>query len=274
MAPEQVDEITHRHVRRYLSHLAEQGRCGATIQRKLTSLRSFFKFLLERGEIEVMPTLGIRRRSSPRQIPRPLSFNEAKRLVESPRLTTAAGRRDRALLEWMYSTGARSSETAGMDLSRLFLDRGIAHVIGKGNKERQVVVGRHAVRELRRYLEDPLRPKPTRDAGDALFLNPSGNRLSVGALGPILRKHTSRAGIHYHITPHTLRHTFATHLIERGANLVLVMKLLGHVSLSSTQLYTRISAERLRAVYKRSHPWGEVFMSTQSLRRRARRSPE
>ena len=180
---------------------------------------------------------------------------EVEALLAAPDVATHAGRRDRALLELTYSAGTRAAETVGLDVGDLDLARGVARVRGKGRKERLVALGRHAVESLRAYLADPERPRPQGvQATHAVFLGPGGRRLTTRTLQRIVQRAVARAGIHRPATPHTLRHSFATHLLDRGADLRSVQGLLGHAHLTTTQIYTHVSIERLREVYERAHP--------------------
>ncbi|MBL8863291.1 MAG: tyrosine recombinase XerC [Planctomycetes bacterium] len=248
-------EVTPRTLRAWLADLDEAGLARASIQRRLSGVRSFLKHLLARGAIDVSPAAGLRRRRAARDLPGALSVEEVEALLGSVDEATHAGRRDRALLELVYSAGTRAAETVGLDHADLDLARGVARVRGKGRKERLAALGRHAVRALSAYLADPGRPRP-RDAAalQAVFLGPTGRRLTTRTLQRIVARAVARAGIHRPATPHTLRHSFATHLLDRGADLRSVQGLLGHAHLSTTQIYTHVSIERLREVYERAHP--------------------
>lgn len=246
--------LTQRALRGYLAVLEDRGLARASVQRKLSSVRSFLKELVREGLLEASPALGLRRRRQARRLPAALSEEEVGALLAAPDATTPLGRRDRALFEVMYSAGTRAAETVGLDLGSVDLEAGIGRVIGKGRKERLVALGPHAVAALMTYAADPLRPKPSIHAGDAIFLNRLGGRLSVRSLERVVDKHVLRAGIVRHVTPHTLRHSFATHLLDRGADLRSVQELLGHAHLVTTQIYTHVSIERLREVYAKAHP--------------------
>jgi integrase/recombinase XerC len=179
-------------------------------------------------------------------------------LLWAPDATTPAGRRDRAILELMYSAGTRAAETVGLNARDLDLARGVALVRGKGRKERIAPVGSHAVRALRSYLDDPERPRARPPDGSAVFLNLRGRRLTTRSLGRLVERHALAAGLHRHATPHTLRHSFATHLLDAGCDLRSVQELLGHANLVTTQIYTHVSIERLRAIYEQAHPRAAV----------------
>ncbi|MFT4541659.1 MAG: integrase/recombinase XerC [Planctomycetota bacterium] len=249
--PPDISPLT---VRAYLAHLDDKALQNTSVQRKLSSMRSFLRYLLREGEIDSMPTDGLRQRRNARHIPSVLSEEEIGRLLSAPDLDSRHGRRDLALLELMYSAGTRASETVGLDRSRVDLQRGVARIYGKGRKERLAPVGSHAVSALRDYLSASDRPRPSTKAGDAVFLNQRGGRLTTRSLERIVAKNVLRAGLTRSATPHTLRHSFATHLLDNGADLRSVQELLGHANLVTTQIYTHVSIERLRSIYEQAHP--------------------
>jgi integrase/recombinase XerC len=246
--------VTPRMLRSYLAELDARELSRATIQRKLSAVRSLFTHLLDKREIDAHPASGLRPRRGERRLPSALEIGEVEALLAAPDLATHAGRRDRAILELMYSSGTRAAETVGLDRGDLDLRRGIARVRGKGKKERIAAVGSFAVQALRAYIEDPERPAPAPRARNAVFLNPRGGRLTTRTLGRILEKRSLEAGVRRRATPHTLRHSFATHLLDRGADLRAVQELLGHAHLTTTQIYTHVSVERLRKIYEQAHP--------------------
>ncbi|MCB9915382.1 MAG: tyrosine recombinase XerC [Planctomycetes bacterium] len=251
VAPAQVGPRT---LRGYLMALDDRGLAPTSVQRKLSAVRAFFRYLQREGEIEEHPAVGLRQRRTPRRLPGSLEVGEVEALLAAPDEDTPAGRRDRAILETLYSAGTRAAETVGLDRADLDLRDGIARVRGKGKKERLAPLGRFAVEALERYLRDPARPRPRAADAGAVFLNLRGGRLTTRSLGHLLEKYTLRAGIHRRATPHTLRHSFATHLLDRGADLRAVQELLGHAHLVTTQIYTHVSVERLREVYELAHP--------------------
>ena len=246
--------VKPRTLRGWLASLDERELARTSIQRKLSAARTLFKQLLEQGHVEVHPAVGLRQARSRRPLPTCLETGEIERLLEAPDATTPAGRRDRALLELMYSAGTRAAETVGLNLRDLDLARGLALVQGKGRKERLAPLGSHALKALRTYLDDPERPRAAPPDGTAVFLNPRGRRLTTRSIGRIVERHALAAGIRRHTTPHTLRHSFATHLLDAGADLRAVQELLGHAHLVTTQIYTHVSIERLRAIYEQAHP--------------------
>ena len=249
--------LTPRTLRAWLGTLDERGLAPSTIQRKLSSVRGFLRHLADEGQIEVNPALGLRQRRRPRHLPSVLSEEEIASLLLAPDPSTPLGLRDRALLEVMYSAGTRAAETVGLDRKDLDLAHGVARVLGKGRKQRLAALGSYAVKALQAYLNAPDRPRPRRSNPDAVFLGQKGTRLSTRSLERIVARHVSGAGIRRHATPHTLRHSFATHLLDRGADLRSVQELLGHAHLVTTQIYTHVSVERLREVYEKAHPRAE-----------------
>lgn len=251
---EEPRDVTPRTVRAYLAHLDDRGLARTTVQRKLSALRSLFKELVREGHLETHPALGLRQRRASRHLPGCLEVSEIEALLGAPDVTTPAGRRDRALLEVMYSAGTRAAETVGLDRTDLDLARGVVRVRGKGRKERMAPLGRYAREALQTYLADPERPRAKARDVNAVFLNQRGGRLTTRSLGRIVEACARHAGVRRHTTPHTLRHSFATHLLDRGADLRSVQELLGHAHLVTTQIYTHISIERLRKIYERAHP--------------------
>lgn len=248
------EQVGPRHLRAVLAQLDERGLAPTSMQRKLSALRALLRFLEREGVIPANPALGLRPRRARRSLPSCLSTEEVERLLAAPDPSTTAGMRDRALLEVLYSAGTRAAETVGLDRGDLDLAGGIARVRGKGRKERLAPLGRYAVDALRAMLADAGRPRPKQAALHAVFLNARGGRLTTRSLQRIVERHLLAAGIHRPATPHTLRHSFATHLLDRGADLRAVQELLGHAHLVTTQIYTHVSIERLRAIYEQAHP--------------------
>jgi integrase/recombinase XerC len=255
---EDASGVAPRALRGWLAELDERGLARGSVQRKLSAARSFFRHLLEQGAIEVHPATGLRRRRGSRRLPGALTRAEIERLLEAPDSDTPLGRRDRALLEFTYSAGTRAAETVGLDRDDLDFAGGVARVRGKGRKERLVALGSHAARALQTYLGDPARPRASERAARAVFLNARGGRLTTRSLGRAVEAALLRAGLSRRATPHTLRHSFATHLLDAGADLRSVQELLGHANVATTQIYTHVSIERLREVYERAHPRAEA----------------
>ena len=251
-----VDEI-----REFLAHLAEQEYSPATMARKIATLRSFYKWLLKRAFVDANPMTLIRTPKQPKRLPKAIDVQEIERLLAAPDSTTLLGARDRAILETLYSTGIRVSELVGINRSDLD-ETGEAIVIrGKGRRERIVPLGSHALAALRNYQQ--ILNSNMQDAGlpidpdGALFINKHGGRLSTRSVRRKVTKYLREAGLDTEISPHTLRHSFATHLLDNGADLRSVQELLGHQSLSTTQVYTHLSTKRIRDAYDDAHPRAE-----------------
>jgi integrase/recombinase XerC len=250
-----AEEIRPRTLRGFLVLLDERDLARATIQRKLSAARSLFRQLMREGRIHVDPTTGLRQARIPRSLPTCLSTEEILQLLEAPDIKTTSGRRDRALLELCYSAGTRAAETVGVNRTDLDFRSEVVRVRGKGKKERLAALGSHATHAIREYLSDPARPTPKLPADQAaVFLNERGGRLTTRSLGRIVEKAVLEAGLLRRATPHTLRHSFATHLLDAGADLRSVQELLGHAHLVTTQIYTHISIEHLRKIYEKAHP--------------------
>jgi integrase/recombinase XerC len=247
-------DVTPRTLRAFLARLDDRGLARASIQRTLSSVRGLFRHLLERGIVRVHPATGLRQARQARPLPGCLERGEVEALLASPDPATPVGRRDRALFEVMYSAGTRAAETIGLDRGDVDLRREVARVRGKGRRERLAALGTHAREALSAYLDDPDRPLPVPRAANAVFLNLRGGRLTTRSLGRIVERHVAAAGLLRRATPHTLRHSFATHLLDAGADLKTVQELLGHKNLTTTQIYTHVSIERLRGIYEQAHP--------------------
>ena len=255
IAPE-LESIDFLVIREYLGRLYGRYK-RTTIARKLSAIRSFFYFLERKGLVQGNPAADISSPKQGRYIPTHLPVDEMFRLLEGPDRAKPLGLRDLAILEVLYSCGIRVSELSGLNLSGIDSDQRLVKVVGKGNKERIVPIGRKALRAIQDYVEAtlPLRKKAVRDPQDEpLFINFRGGRLTTRSIGRIVKKYASQCGLMGEITPHSLRHTFATHLLDGGADLRSVQELLGHVSLSTTQKYTHVSLEKLMEVYDKAHP--------------------
>lgn len=235
----------------YLATLREKGNKSRTLNRKLSVVRMFYKFLYTEGKIDHNPVEGVSSPRLGRKIPSFLSEKEVEALLETPSVDEQYGSRDRAILEVVYGAGLRISELINLNLTDLNLKGGWVKVLGKGSKERIVPLGREACRWVRIYLRK--RRTETTDKL-SLFCNRYGKRLSRQACWKITKKYSQKSGITKKISPHTLRHSFATHLLSRDADLRFVQELLGHTNISTTQIYTHITQERLKKVYKKYHP--------------------
>jgi integrase/recombinase XerD len=227
---------------------------AASVVRALSSIRAFHRFLLREDETDRDPTVGVVRPKLPRRLPKPLSVEDVTRLLARPDPSTSAGLRDRAVLETLYAAGLRISELVGLDVDDVDLEEGSVRVLGKGSKERDVPLGRYARDAISAYLTRVRPQLATRRSRSALFLNLRGGRLTRQGCTGLLHKHATAARIGKKVSPHTLRHSFATHLLEGGADVRVVQELLGHASVATTQVYTLVTREHLRAVYFTSHP--------------------
>ena len=247
-------KVTTEELERYLAELRAHGLSGATIARRVASLRSFFRHLVLIGAADANPAAELQLPRRARRLPRALSPSEAERLIDAAAGATPRHLRDRALVELLYGAGLRVSEAVGLEKGGVDLDRRLVRTVGKGGKERVVPVGREAVDALRRYLARG-RPHLDRRHRPELFLNAQGGALTRAGAFLILRKLAARAGLEpERIHPHLLRHTFATHLLEGGADLRSVQEMLGHADLATTELYTHVTDRRRRELYFQAHP--------------------
>ncbi len=239
-------------LRQYISDLHEAGYARTSISRRLASLRSFFRFAQREGIVDSNPAKPLRNPRKQRQLPHFMTSDEVERLLLAPDSHQRMGARDLAILETMYSTGVRVSELVGLNLADVELEEGVARVRGKGKRERYAPLGSFAVGAIRGWLEHRHEEELGRD--DAIFVNRLGSRLSTRSVGRMLEKYLAKAGLDRRTTPHTLRHSFATHLLDRGADIRSVQELLGHRSLVTTQVYTHLTTATLRKAYEKAHP--------------------
>jgi len=249
-----VRDIDHRFLRRYLAYLQTSRRSRRTIARKLSAARTFYRFLVLSGETDVNPAALLAAPASERRLPKVASVETVRELLAAPDISTPLGQRDRALLEVLYGGGIRVGELVGLDLSDFHLSRGEARVLGKGSKERVVLIGSEAIAAVGTYVRDGRVRLVRREGEQAVFLNRYGDRLSTNAVRSVMRKYVSAVCAGRGLTPHVLRHSFATHMLENGADLRTVQELLGHVDLSSTQIYTHLGTARLKQIHAKSHP--------------------
>ncbi len=248
-------EVTPRDLRGYVAALHEAGYAKSSISRKLASLRSFYRFAQRQQIADSNPAQPLRNPRGSRKLPHFLSTEEVGRLLNAPPLSDPLGLRDRAILETMYSAGLRVSECVGLNEGDLELGEGTVRVRGKGRKERIGALGKYAVQALQRYAKKRVRSERCPEGRDApVFVNRFGDRLTTRSVARMLEKQIQIAGLDTRTTPHTLRHSFATHLLDRGADIRSVQELLGHKSLVTTQIYTHISTANLKEVYNRAHP--------------------
>ena len=241
-------------LRDFVYALKDRGLQATSIRRTLSAIRTYYAFLLAEGLVVIDPTERVELPRTWRRLPDALNRTDIERLLDAPDPGSPHYWRDRALLEFAYASGVRVSELTALRLRDLDLREGLAIVVGKGAKERIVPVGRVAIRALDVYLRE-IRPRMASGSTEgAVFVNARGRPLSRMGVWKILRKHVERAGIERRVTPHTLRHSFATHLLEGGADLAAVQEMLGHADIATTQIYTHVEREYLREVHRRYHP--------------------
>jgi integrase/recombinase XerC len=249
------DQITTRLLRAFLAWLHDQGYARTTISRRIAAVRSWCRFLCRNATIQKNPADGLRGPKLDRKLPHFLNRADVQRLLAAPAVESGLGLRDRAILETLYSAGLRVSELVGLELDDVDLNDGVATVRGKGRRERLAVIGDAAKQAISGWLEarsgllDGIGRRSS-----AVFLNKNGTRLSTRSVGRLLVKYLRRTGLDPRTTPHTLRHTFATHLLDAGADIRGVQELLGHKNLTTTQIYTHVSTQRLQESYRKSHP--------------------
>jgi integrase/recombinase XerD len=251
-------QATSNDLQRFIKELSEAGLERSSIARIISGIRGFYRFLLTERIVTTDPTESLELRTPKRQPPEVLTVKEIASVLEQADLSTKKGVRDKAILEFLYATGARVSEATTLTLSQLFLEDGMVRLFGKGSKERIVPIGKVAIKYINNYLSTlrPILVKPSKRT-DAVFLNQDrGTGLSRMAIWNIIQEYTKAAGIVKHITPHTFRHSFATHLLEGGADLRIVQELLGHSDISTTEIYTHIDRSYLKEVHRQFHPRG------------------
>jgi integrase/recombinase XerC len=247
-------------VRRYMAYLNEHNYSKSTSARKLATLRSFYKFLVKRGHLKSNPVMAVRTPKQEKKLPKFLEYEQVQRLLNTPETGTWLGARDRAILETLYSTGLRVSELVALNMDDVDFLGEVVHVRGKGKKERIAPIGSSALQSIQHYIEFRNR----RAAGNGnfdtkiLFVNKHGKRLSTRSVRRKMDKYLIAAGLDPAISPHTLRHSFATHMLNNGADLRSVQELLGHQSLSTTQIYTHLTTKKLKEVYDSAHPREEA----------------
>lgn len=260
-----INSVDYLTLRKFLAELKAKNYSKRTVARKLACLRSFFRFLYREGHVKSNSMLGISTPKLDKKLPVFLDENEVSKLLDSPDEKEASGLRDKAMLETIYSSGLRVSELVGLNADNIDFIGGALKIFGKGKKERLVPIGDRALRWIKRYLEK--RPACRQGRGDAktagasglaarqaVFLNKSGARITGISVRRIMEKYIHIASLRQDVSPHTLRHSFATHLLNRGADLRSVQELLGHMNLSTTQIYTHVTSERLKNVYDKAHP--------------------
>lgn len=249
-----LHEATRNIIMAYMLFLQKRGRATATVSRHLAALKSFYHFLLREKYIEKDPTANLESPKMEKKLPRILTVNEVEMLLTQPKGVEPAGMRDKAMLELLYATGIRVTELISLDTPHINLDMGYIRCFGKGSKERIVPVGSFARKCVNEYLAKGRVKLVKNYSEQALFVNQHGRRLTRQGFWKIIKKYARWAGIAKEITPHTLRHSFASHLLENGADLRSVQEMLGHADITTTQIYTHLTKGRLREVYAKSHP--------------------
>jgi integrase/recombinase XerD len=247
---------TRQQLQEYFAACVERRASPRSTARLLSSLRRFYQYLLREGLITDDPTALLESPKLGRPLPKSLTEEQVEKLLQAPDVDSALGLRDRAMLETLYATGLRVSELVGLTLQQANLQSGVVKVIGKGDKERLVPLGEEAIEWLQRYLNEARAKLLHGQASDALFPTARGAAMTRQAFWQNLKRYTRIAGIETHLSPHTLRHAFATHLLNHGADLRVVQMLLGHVDLSTTQIYTQVARERLKQLHAQHHPRG------------------
>jgi len=253
---ETMESLTRVEVLTYLQYLKDKGMSARSVSRHISSIRSFHQFLLREKVTSGDPTVHLELPKLEQKLPRVLSVQEIESLIDAPDCLRPQGLRDKALLELLYGTGMRVSELINLDLDDIHLSMGFVRIFGKGGKERIVPLGRQAIESCEIYINE-VRPgfiTKLEKSNNALFVNMRGSRLTRQGFGKLLKEHANKANILKELTPHTLRHSFATHLVENGADLRAVQEMLGHADISTTQIYTHVSKTRLKEVYGKFHP--------------------
>lgn len=255
---EQLDslrKVERVHILNHLRHLKENTKTSRTVARHISSIRSFHQFLIRERVVDNDPTVHLEMPQMDKKLPNVLSIEEVDALIQAPDLKKANGIRDQAMLELLYGSGMRVSECINLNIDDINLTMGFVRCFGKGGKERIIPLGKSALNACKVYLDGPRQELVKAETKtDALFINQRGKRLTRQGFWKLLKQHAQKAGIQKELTPHTLRHSFATHLIENGADLRAVQEMLGHADISTTQIYTHVSKTRLKDVYTQFHP--------------------
>lgn len=250
-------EATHADIQGFLAHLVTGEKAKATsTSRAISSLKRLFRYLLRQNRISADPTLQIATPKLPRNLPKSLTEQDVELLLAAPDVQNPLGLRDRTMLEVLYATGLRVSELVGLQMVQVSLDMGVVRVMGKGSKERLVPLGEEALDWIRRYLRQGRPVLLAGRPGDAMFVTHRGEGMTRQMFWYLIKKHALQGGLHKPLSPHTLRHAFATHLLNHGADLRVVQMLLGHADISTTQIYTHVARERLKQLHAQHHPRG------------------
>ncbi|RJX23649.1 MAG: site-specific tyrosine recombinase XerD [Dethiobacter sp.] len=249
-----LNGTSRKTISQYLLEQREKGLAPSTLTRNLASIRSFYNFLLKEQLIQENYAAELESPRTEKKLPRVLSFKDMELLLEQPETREVIGMRDKAMLELLYATGIRVSELVSLSLNNVNIKMGFLRCEGKGNKERMIPLGSVAIRSLQEYLQHARLKLLKQKDEKALFINQHGKRLTRQGFWKILKKYALKAGFSTEITPHTLRHSFATHLLENGADLRSVQEMLGHADISTTQIYTQITRRKIKEIYDQTHP--------------------
>ena len=250
-------DTTHADIQGFLAHLVGGEKAKATsTSRAISSLKRLFRYLLRQNRISTDPTLQIATPKLPRSLPKSLTESDVEMLLDAPDVQTPLGLRDRTMLEVLYATGLRVSELVTLSVAQVSLDMGVVRVMGKGSKERLVPLGEEAIDWIKRYMAQGRPLLLGGKLSDALFVTQHGSGMTRQMFWYLIKKHARQGGLHKPLSPHTLRHAFATHLLNHGADLRVVQLLLGHADISTTQIYTHVARERLKQLHQQHHPRG------------------
>jgi integrase/recombinase XerD len=253
----QILDTTHADIQGFLAHLFTQQKAKATsTSRAISSLKRLFRYLLRQNKITTDPTLQIATPKLPRTLPKSLTEEDVELLLNAPDVESLLGMRDRTMFEVLYATGLRVSELVSLSVAQISLDMGVVRVMGKGSKERLVPLGEEALDWLQKYKQEMRPALLSGKLSDAMFVTQRGEAMTRQMFWYLIKKHAKHAGILKPLSPHTLRHAFATHLLNHGADLRVVQMLLGHSDISTTQIYTHVARERLKALHAKHHPRG------------------
>jgi len=250
---EKLKDIDREVIKNYLEHLYDKGYAVSSTERKLACLKSFFHYLVREGRRATDPTSDIKLPKKAKRLPKALSISETIKLVSAPREKNYIALRNIAMLELLYATGMRASEAVALNIADINFSVSFVKCFGKGSKERIVPINKVTLQAIKEYLEKGRSKFPKKDK-EALFLDKNGQRLTRQGLWLVIKKYVKLTGVKGKTSPHTLRHSFATHLLEKGADLRSVQEMLGHADISTTQIYTSVSRERLKRMYKKAHP--------------------
>jgi integrase/recombinase XerD len=250
-----IKDSNKTHIVAYMAELKKKGKAAATVSRSLVSIRGFYQFLVRERMLDKDPSMNMETPKLEKRLPKVMNMAEVETLLDAPQMSTTGGMRDKAMLEVLYACGIRVSELISLNTSDIHLGLGYIRCIGKGSKERIIPLGRIAAQSLDQYIQTA-RPKLLKGAkaDEALFVGHLGTRMTRQGFWKIIKKYAAQTGILKEITPHTLRHSFATHLLENGADLRAVQEMLGHADISTTQIYTHVTKKRMKEVYNQTHP--------------------